>query len=44
MPLKKVGFNMKNGAMPHFKKIDKTIKNQATPIVKMSLSEDTLIR
>jgi len=44
MPLKKVGFHIKNGAMPHFRKIDRIIKNQAMPIMKTSFSEDTLIR
>jgi hypothetical protein len=31
-PLKKVGFQKKNGAKPHFVKIEKTITYQAIPI------------
>ena len=44
MPLKKVGFQIKKGAIPHFKKIEKTMKNQANPITKISFTAETFIK
>jgi hypothetical protein len=39
-----VGFQMKNGAIPHFKKIEKIIKNQDKPTTKMSFKAEPVTK
>ena len=43
-PLKKVGFQINRGAIPHFKKIEKIIKNQDIPIKNKFLKLEMLVK
>jgi hypothetical protein len=40
-PLKKDGFQIKNGAIPHFSKMENTIMNHTTPIKNKSFELET---
>ena len=39
IPLKKMGFHINNGVIPHFKKIQKIMTNQQRPKVNKFLTE-----
>ena len=42
-PLKNVGFHINKGAIPHFKKMEKTMKNQQIPTINKFLRFDILV-
>jgi hypothetical protein len=43
-PLKNVGFQINSGAIPHFKNIEKIIKNQDIPIKNKLFKLETLVK
>lgn len=43
-PLKKEGFHIKNGAIPHFSRIENIIMNQTIPTENKSFEADTEIQ